>query len=131
MLGVPSRYVSGYLFRPSSEELETHAWVEAFVPSVGWVGLDPTHGQVASESHIAVAMGRSYADVPPNRGVYRGGAEERIDVSVRIARIESELHPLPLARPEARLLTDHVTRERRLDLHALEQQRQQQQQQQQ
>jgi len=131
MLGVPSRYVSGYLFRPSSEELETHAWVEAFVPSVGWLGLDPTHGEVASESHIAVAMGRSYADVPPNRGVYRGGAEERIDVSVRIARVEPEALPVPLARPEARLLTDHVTRERRLDLHALEQQRQQQQQQQQ
>lgn len=133
MLGIPSRYISGYLFRPSSEELETHAWVEAFVPSVGWLGLDPTHGELASEAHIAVAMGRSYADVPPNRGVYRGDAEERIDVSVRIQRIEQEAEvlPLALARTDARLLPDHVSRERRLDLHALEQQRQQQQQQQQ
>jgi transglutaminase-like putative cysteine protease len=133
MLGVPSRYVSGYLFRPSSAELETHAWVEAFLPSVGWLGLDPTHGELASDTHIAVAMGRSYADVPPNRGVYRGGAEERIDVSVRIHRIEREadLPPISLARPDAHVLTDHVTRERPLDLHALEQQRQQQQQQQQ
>jgi transglutaminase-like putative cysteine protease len=121
------------LFRTSSEELETHAWVEAFVPSVGWLGLDPTHGEVATDTHIAVAMGRSYADVPPNRGVYRGGAEERIDVSVRIQRIElnADLGPLSVGRPDAHLLTDHVTRERRLDLHALEQQRQQQQQQQQ
>lgn len=133
MLGIPSRYVSGYLFRPSSEELETHAWVEVFMPSVGWLGIDPTHGELASESHIAVAMGRSYADVPPNRGVYRGGAEERIDVSVRIQRVEleAELRPLAIGRPEGRLLTDHVARERRLDLHALEQQRQEQQQQQQ
>jgi transglutaminase-like putative cysteine protease len=133
MLGVPSRYVSGYLFRPSSAELETHAWVEAYMPSIGWLGLDPTHGELASESHIAVAMGRSYADVPPNRGVYRGGAEERIDVSVRIQRLEqeAELGPLALQRPEARLLTNHVARERRLDLHTLEQQRQEQQQQQQ
>lgn len=129
MLGVPSRYVSGYLFRPNSEELETHAWVEAFLPSVGWLGLDPTHGELASETHIAVAMGRSYADVPPNRGVYRGGAEERIDVSVRIQRVEQEadLLPLALSRPDAQLLSDHVAPERRLDLHALEQQRQQQQ----
>jgi len=131
MLGVPSRYVSGYLFKPQSAELETHAWVEAFVPSAGWIGLDPTHGEVASEAHVAVAAGRSYADVPPNRGVYRGGAEERIEVSVRIQRMDqqSEAPPAPLQRPDARTLNAQMVRERRLDLAALEQQQQQQQQQ--
>jgi transglutaminase-like putative cysteine protease len=131
MLGVPSRYVSGYLFKPQSAELETHAWVEAFVPSVGWVGLDPTHGELASEAHVVVAAGRSYADVPPNRGVYRGGAEERIDVSVRIQRVDEQSEPaIPaLQRPEAHALNGHVVRERRLALAALEQQQQQQQQQ--
>lgn len=132
-LGIPARYLSGYLYRPESAELETHAWVEAFVPSLGWIGLDPTHGQLAGESHIAVAVGRSYADVPPNRGVYRGGAEERIKVSVQIKKLGDEMEAAgpPAPRPDVRLLRDRVIRERRLDLNALEQQRQQQQQQQQ
>lgn len=127
MVGIPSRYVSGYLFRPTSAELETHAWVEAFLPSAGWVGLDPTHGELASESHVAVAVGRSYADVPPNRGVYRGGAEERIDVSVRIQCIQDQADLANLAPPDARRLTDRTVRERRVDLNTLEQQQQQQQ----
>lgn len=129
MLGVPSRYVSGYLFRPRSAELETHAWIEAFVPSVGWLGLDPTHGELASESHVAVAVGRSYADVPPNRGVYRGGAEERIDVSVRIQRVDATASLEAPHRPEATILNRAIVRERPVDLNALEQQQQQQQQQ--
>jgi transglutaminase-like putative cysteine protease len=132
-LGVPARYVSGYLFRQESAELETHAWVEAFAPSVGWIGLDPTHAQLAGDSHVAVAVGRSYADVPPNRGVYRGEAEERINVNVQIQRLreEAELVPQTAPRPDVRLLRERVMRERRLDLNALEQQRAQQQQQQQ
>lgn len=132
-LGVPARYVSGYLFRPDAAELETHAWVEAWVPSFGWIGLDPTHGQLAGEAHVAVAVGRSYADVPPNRGVYRGGAEERIDVSVHMQRLreEEEFSVAVVPRPDVRVLRDRVLRERRMDLNALEQQRQQQQQQQQ
>lgn len=131
MLGIPSRYVSGYLFKPNSAEFETHAWVESFIPSAGWLGLDPTHGELASESHVAVAAGRSYADVPPNRGVYRGGAEERIDVDVKIQRLDNDESLLPAPRPDARILPDHIVRERRLDLNALEQQQIQQQQQQQ
>jgi transglutaminase-like putative cysteine protease len=133
MLGVPSRYVSGYLFRPDSAELETHAWVESFLPSVGWLGVDPTHGELAGQSHVAVAVGRSYADVPPNRGVYRGDAEEKIRVSVSIQALSDEVTSPPPARPQldTRLLSDRAVPERRLDLNALEQQRQQQQQQQQ
>lgn len=132
MLGVPARYVSGYLFRQESAELETHAWLEAFVPSLGWLGLDPTHSQLANDSHVAVAIGRSYADVPPNRGVYRGGAEERINVNVQIKLIEPEAEsPHTIQRPEVRSLGERTLAERRLDLMALEQQRIQQQQQQQ
>jgi hypothetical protein len=133
MLGVPSRYVSGYLFRPNSAELETHAWVECFLPSVGWLGIDPTHGELAGQSHVAVAVGRSYADVPPNRGVYRGGAEEKIRVSVSIQALSDEATLAPPSRPQldVRVLGDRTVPERRMDLNALEQQRQQQQQQQQ
>lgn len=133
MLGIPSRYVSGYLFRPNPAELETHAWIEAFLPSLGWLGVDPTHGELAGQSHVAVAVGRSYADVPPNRGVYRGGAEEQIRVSVNIQALSDEATNAPAARPhvDVRVLGDRTIPERKLDLNALEQQRQQQQQQQQ
>lgn len=95
LVGVPSRYVSGYLFRPDEAELETHAWVEAFVPGVGWLGLDPTHGVAISENHVTVAVGRSYADVPPNRGVFRGAARERIHVSVSMQPIEERARLTP------------------------------------
>jgi len=80
LVGVPCRYVSGYLHRSDIPEVETHAWCEAFLPSAGWVGFDPTHGELVGDHHIAVAVGRSYADVPPNRGVFRGEAEESIRV---------------------------------------------------
>jgi transglutaminase-like putative cysteine protease len=94
LIGVPARYVSGYLHRSDLPEVETHAWCEAFFPSIGWVGFDPTHGEPTGEGHIAIATGRSYADVPPNRGVYRGEAEEKISASVTITQVEtSSLNP--------------------------------------
>ncbi len=98
--GVPARYVSGYLAKREGEaEMETHAWVEAFVPGVGWFGIDPTHGIAADEQHIAVGTGRSYADVPPNRGMHRGNATETIDVSVEIRPIDEV--PIGLLAPRA------------------------------
>ena len=96
--GVPTRYVSGYLHRAGGgAELETHAWCEAHTGRGEWVAFDPTHSQVADEQHIAVAVGRSYTDVPPNRGVYRGNASEEIDVVVTIEEV-SEV-PLGLLAP--------------------------------
>jgi len=89
LVGVPCRYVSGYIHRSDLPEVESHAWCEAFIPSIGWLGFDPTHGELAGDGHIAVATGRSYADVPPNRGVYRGEAEERIAVSVTITPVDT------------------------------------------
>jgi transglutaminase-like putative cysteine protease len=87
-LGIPARYVSGYLHRGGGDdELETHAWVEAHVPSLGFVAFDPTHASGLDESHVAVAVGRSFADVPPNRGVYRGDASETIRVSVHTEEV--------------------------------------------
>src|SRR4029077_2183589 len=71
-LGVPCRYVSGYLFQQSdgavrSSSAATHAWVEAWLPDLGWVGFDPPNNLAATEGHIRVAVGRDYADVPPTR----------------------------------------------------------------
>ncbi len=131
MIGIPARYVSGYLYKDSPRELETHAWVEAFVPSIGWIGIDPTHGELAGEGHVAVAVGRSYADVPPNRGVYRGEAEEKIAVVVTMDRLDDSLAPLAPMSPgqfDVPTFGDGPRRERGLNLAQLEQQQQQQQQ---
>lgn len=91
--GVPARYVSGYLFNDQqhgerSDPDASHAWVEVLLPSLRWVGFDPTNNVGAGERHIAVAVGRDYSDVPPTRGVYKGEAESRlgVGVSVRPAR---------------------------------------------
>jgi transglutaminase-like putative cysteine protease len=94
-VGVPSRYVSGYLHKESAVELESHAWVEAFVPGFGWIAIDPTHGVLVDERYVTVAVGRSYADVPPNRGVYRGDAEESIVVSVSMDPVEERARLTP------------------------------------
>lgn len=81
-IGIPCRYVSGYLSPGSgdrSAEGATHAWAEAYLPTLGSVGFDPTNDVLAAERHIRVAIGRDYADVPPTRGVLRGeaGSAER------------------------------------------------------
>jgi transglutaminase-like putative cysteine protease len=93
--GVPSRYVSGYLVpKPamdgahSVEEViggqASHAWVEAYLPGSGWLGLDPTLGAPVGLRHVRVAYGRDYGDVAPVRGVYKGHAGQRLSVDVRV-----------------------------------------------
>lgn len=92
-LGIPCRYVSGYLFHRKdsanghdrSAEDGSHAWVEAYLPGLGWVGFDPTNDVLAGERHIRVALGRDYADVPPTRGVYKGEATSTLRVGVHVA----------------------------------------------
>jgi transglutaminase-like putative cysteine protease len=88
-LGVPARYVSGYLYRDvdsddRSADGATHAWVEVLLPDAGWVGLDPTNNLMAEDRHIRVAVGRDYADVPPSRGVYKGRSAVRSELSVAV-----------------------------------------------
>jgi transglutaminase-like putative cysteine protease len=82
--------VSGYVYRPRLEEDEatsaTHAWVEALLPGLEWVGFDPTNGGPAGEDHIRIAVGRDYADVPPTRGVFKGRAETELGVAVQVVR---------------------------------------------
>ncbi len=92
-LGIPCRYVSGYLFhrsegREQSAEDASHAWIEAYLPGLGWIGFDPTNNLVAGERHIAVAIGRDYADVPPTRGLFRGGADSKMEVGVQVTSAE-------------------------------------------
>jgi transglutaminase-like putative cysteine protease len=88
-LGIPCRYVSGYLFHQQdsadrSADGATHAWVEALLPDLGWVGFDPTNNLLAGERHIRVAIGRDYSDVPPTRGVYKGATAVRTELAVAV-----------------------------------------------
>ena len=63
----------------------SHAWVEALLPGLGWVGFDPTNNLIAGERHIRTAIGRDYADVPPTKGIFKGESESQLTVSVRVA----------------------------------------------
>jgi transglutaminase-like putative cysteine protease len=88
-LQIPCRYVSGYLHRrvedhDRSAEDATHAWVEALLPQLGWVGFDPTNNLLAGDRHIRTAIGRDYADVPPTKGVFRGRTASELLVAVRV-----------------------------------------------
>jgi len=95
-VGIPARYVSGYLYAadqteavaPEAPELDvqTHAWLEVFVPGHGWWALDPTNAQPIGELHVKIGHGRDYQDVMPLRGVYHGGSEHDLGVHVRISR---------------------------------------------
>lgn len=112
---IPGRYVSGYL-APGTERKNrspdgaTHAWVEAFLPGLGWVAFDPTNNLVGGERHIRVAIGRDYADVPPTRGVYKGEAESGLSVSVTVSSANAprpeEIPPLTVVRSRPARLKD-------------------------
>lgn len=87
MVGIPARYVSGYIC-PKNHELRgegaTHAWVEAYIPFSGWIGLDPTNNCIASDRHVRLAVGRHFTDCTPVKGTYKGSSEHTLEVSVTI-----------------------------------------------
>lgn len=88
-LGVPCRYVSGYLFQESDRQTRsgdgaTHAWVEAWLPDLDWVGFDPTNNLAVGDHHVRVAVGRDYSDVPPTRGVFKGVSAVRSELAVAV-----------------------------------------------
>jgi transglutaminase-like putative cysteine protease len=85
-IGLPARYVSGYLHLPG--EVATHAWCQVWAGRGGWVDVDPTHGTFPANDHIKIGIGRDYSDVPPNRGVWKGRAHEAIAVSVKVEAID-------------------------------------------
>jgi transglutaminase-like putative cysteine protease len=90
-LGLPARYVSGYLLtqpRPGQARLlgadASHAWVQVWTDPPGWVDLDPTNDVVANSGHVQLAIGRDYGDVVPLRGVIHGGGEPKLEVAVSV-----------------------------------------------
>jgi len=91
---IPARYVSGYLYRSREDHDRstpdaTHAWVEALIPQLGWIGLDPTNNLIAHRRHIRTAVGRDYADVPPTHGIFRGKTDSELYVAVHVEASEN------------------------------------------
>ena len=91
-LGLPARYVSGYLVTrppPGKPRLvgadASHAWLAIWAAGHGWIPLDPTNDVVPGEQHITVAWGRDYSDVTPVRGVIMGGGRHDLWVSVDVS----------------------------------------------
>ena len=87
MLRIPARYVSGYVC-PNKGGLRgegaTHAWVEAYIPYFGWLGLDPTNNCFVNNLHIRLAVGRNFSDCSPVKGTYKGIAEHSLEVGVSV-----------------------------------------------
>ena len=102
MIGIPARYVSGYVCPNKSGlrgEGATHAWVEAYIPFYGWLGLDPTNNCMVNDLHVRLATGRSFSDVSPVKGTYKGTSNHTLEVGVTISYEDgsvSEEHPAVL-----------------------------------
>jgi len=90
-MGIPARYVSGYLHPVPDAELgrpyagESHAWIEAWTGA--WRPADPTTGVAVGERHVLIGRGRDYADVAPLKGIYHGAASQSVDVEVELQRV--------------------------------------------
>jgi transglutaminase-like putative cysteine protease len=100
-LGLPARYVSGYLLTqpaPGQPRLvgcdASHAWVSLYLPAASgpgqWTDLDPTNDRAPGEDYVVVATGRDYADVSPLRGILHGGAHHRLRVAVTVEPVQEE-----------------------------------------
>jgi transglutaminase-like putative cysteine protease len=94
-LGLPARYVSGYLLTrppPGKPRLvgadASHGWISTFLPDFGWTDFDPTNDVQPSDKHVVVAHGRDFSDVTPVRGVILGGGRHHLRVSVDVAEVQ-------------------------------------------
>jgi transglutaminase-like putative cysteine protease len=120
MLGLPARYVSGYLLTQTPDggaplvgADASHAWVQLWcpqtpgVPSTGplahWLEMDPTNNLVPAQAHVRLAVGRDFGDVTPLRGVIRGSGEHRLSVAVS-TRLLPPHAAIPAVVPEHKLL---------------------------
>lgn len=99
-LGLAARYVSGYLLTmppPGQPRLigadVSHAWLSVYCGEQGWIDFDPTNDQIPSTRHITLAWGRDYADVCPIKGVFLGGGQHRMTVSVDVSPLDDDASP--------------------------------------
>src|SRR5271166_5701252 len=92
-LGLPARYVSGYLRSGDGSvgAQASHAWASVFCPGFGWLDFDPTNDLMPAGEHVTIAWGRDYSDVSPVKGVSLGGGKQVIDVSVQVVPVPAPL----------------------------------------
>jgi transglutaminase-like putative cysteine protease len=105
LIHIPARYVSGYVC-PRNNDLRgegaTHAWVEAYIPFYGWLGLDPTNNCIVNDLHVRLAVGRSFYDCSPVRGTYKGTSVQTLEVgvSVRYEDGSNKRNAIPVLTPQ-------------------------------
>jgi len=93
--GVPARYVSGYHFVGDLQggaadfEQASHAWVEAYVPELGWCSFDPTNKTAFDDRYVKLGHGRDYLDIVPVKGIYRGTGKQQLFVTVDVQKLGS------------------------------------------
>jgi transglutaminase-like putative cysteine protease len=87
-IGIPARYVCGYVYDAKRGDVigshASHAWAEIWIPSYGWLGVDPTNKRVIHEAYVASAVGRDYRDATPISGSYWGGGDREMRVTVHV-----------------------------------------------
>lgn len=88
-LGLATRFVSGYLYAPlmSDQVGSTHAWAEVYVPGGGWIGFDPTTGNIVGTDHISVAVSRLPDNIPPIAGSFVGISDSTLSVGVWVTKV--------------------------------------------
>jgi len=85
-VGMPARYVSGYLYTGDAKDAASHAWVDAWLGAeIGWQSIDVTHKRPAVRTYCRLAVGRDYLDAAPVRGMRQGGGGEKMDANVLVA----------------------------------------------
>lgn len=90
-VGIPARYVSGYLYTGETGEAASHAWIDAWLQdSNAWLGIDVTHLEPSGIRHCRLAVGRDYFDAAPVRGVRRGGGREQLEVDVTVTQASDQ-----------------------------------------
>lgn len=128
LVNIPARYVSGYIC-PNKNDMRgegaTHAWVEAFLPNYGWLGIDPTNNCIASENHIRLAVGRSFIDCSPVKGVYKGSAEHDLEVVVSVAYEDGNVSIEPPAQPIPKPVSTYAKNSYLRNVELMQQQQQQ------
>ena len=85
-IDIPARYIGGHFHRADGVTAQEagHAWAEAYIENLGWVGFDPTNGICTTDSHVRVAIGLDYLGAAPVRGARSGGSGETLKVAVHV-----------------------------------------------
>lgn len=117
-MGIPSRYVSGYIC-PNKNGMRgegaTHAWVEAFIPQLGWVGIDPTNNVWVTTHHIKLAVGRDFNSCSPIKGTFKGLSKQTLSVYVSVGyedgHVFEELNDVQMQVTESAIEAERIAAE--------------------